>query len=70
MFHAALLHQMLVAVPTQTTFTINLKRNALAVPRRRNRPNTPDPNSYLLRFAGGNVGDAGGSAAFIAFRAS
>jgi hypothetical protein len=40
MFHAALLHLMLVAVSTQTTFTISLKRNALAAGRP-SRPNTP-----------------------------
>jgi hypothetical protein len=49
MFHAALLHQMLVAVSTQTTFTISLKRSALAVAAGRpSRPNTPS-DAFLLK---------------------
>jgi len=42
MFHAALLHLMLVAAPTQTTFIINLKRSTSTFGEgHAGRPNTP-----------------------------
>ena len=50
MFHAALLHLMRVAAPTQTTFTISLKRSAATLAAgRASQPNTP--SKYLMRGA-------------------
>src|ERR1700674_67479 len=50
MFHAALLHLMRVAAPTQTTFTISLKRSAATLAAgRASQPNTPSKH-LAIRF--------------------
>jgi hypothetical protein len=47
MFHAPLLHLMLVAAPTQTTFIINLKRGASTFTKgHAGRPNTPSGANF------------------------
>ena len=49
MFHAALLHLMLVAAPTQTTFIINLKRSTSTFGEgHAGRPNTPSRPMHAI----------------------